>query len=157
MHCPLSKLPDQVLLRFWSKVRVTPHCWEWTAKSRVSGYGIFTVRQGRQALAHRFAYEIFHGAPPSPGLVVRHKCDNALCVNPDHLELGTHAENMRDKVLRGRQSRGEKSPSAKLTEGQVREIRSAPPGMGRSMARKFGISESHASMIRNGHAWKHVA
>jgi hypothetical protein len=136
---------------------VTPHCWEWQARAEINGYGTFTVRSGVQRLVHRLAYEIHAGEPPPKGLVVRHRCDNPKCVNPDHLELGTHAENMRDKVSRGRQVRGERSPSAKLTEDQVREIRSAPEGQGRTLARKFGISNTQVSKIKNGHAWQHVA
>lgn len=157
MHSPLSKHPEKVLLRFWAKVRITPHCWTWEAKSNINGYGAFQVGTGVKRLAHRFAYEIHHGEPPPAGLVVRHRCDNIKCVNPDHLELGTHADNMRDKVLRGRSARGEASASAKLTEDQVRLIRSAPDGQGRTMAREFGVSEGQISLIRNRHAWQHVA
>ncbi|KJK11726.1 hypothetical protein UB48_26925, partial [Pseudomonas sp. 2(2015)] len=81
---------------------VTPHCWDWQAKSRIGDYGVFTVRAGVQRLAHRLSYEIHYGEAPPGRMVVRHRCDNPLCVNPDHLELGTHADNMRDKVRRGR-------------------------------------------------------
>ncbi|WP_156160261.1 HNH endonuclease signature motif containing protein, partial [Pseudomonas sp. 2(2015)] len=102
MDLPLSKLPPEVLPRFWSKITVTPHCWDWQAKSRIGDYGVFTVRAGVQRLAHRLSYEIHYGEAPPGRMVVRHRCDNPLCVNPDHLELGTHADNMRDKVRRGR-------------------------------------------------------
>ena len=157
MHIPLSKFPEQLELRFWSKIVITPHCWEWQPRSRINGYGIFTIRAGEQKLAHRLSYEMHFGEVPAKGLVVRHRCDNPLCVNPDHLMLGTPADNMRDKVARGRQSRGQDSPNAKLTEADVREIRSAPDGQGRAMARKFGISYGTVSSIRNRHTWKHVA
>ena len=151
MNLPLSKLGDQVLLRFWSKVRVTPHCWEWQAGLHPYGYGVFTVGTGDQRLAHRFSYEVMHGGPIPKGLVVRHRCDNPPCVNPAHLELGTHADNMRDKVARGRQRRG--PAMSKLTIEQVRTIRAAPDGTVARLARGFGITPQTASRIRNGHSW----
>lgn len=158
MHHPLSKLPEKTLLRFWSKVDVTPGCWLWTpTRALINGYGMFTVRAGVQRLAHRLSYELHYGEVPPKGMHVRHRCDEPLCVNPDHLLLGTPADNMRDKVMRGRQARGESSPMAKLTDADVREIRAAPDGQGRALARKFGVAFTTVSKIRNGHSWKHVA
>lgn len=86
--------------RFWSKTQYSPGCWEWTANALKSGYGRFKL-DGKQMYAHRVAYELMVGLIP-PGVKVRHKCDNPPCVNPDHLELGTHADNMRDRDERGR-------------------------------------------------------
>ncbi len=95
--------------RFEAKVRVTPGCWLWTASAKPGGYGQILV--GRvPAYAHRVSYELYVGEIPE-GMVVRHKCDVRLCVNPDHLELGTQADNVMDCIKRGR--RGEHASSRK--------------------------------------------
>jgi hypothetical protein len=78
-------------------------CWEWPGDRHARGYGVighgYVTRT--RLLAHRVSYEIFHG-PISDNLVVRHRCDNPPCVHPDHLEVGTQADNLRDMRERGR-------------------------------------------------------
>ncbi|MFJ9387747.1 HNH endonuclease signature motif containing protein [Nocardioides sp. NPDC101246] len=86
--------------RFWSKVAKTETCWIWSAYRDEKGYGSFGWN-GKLIKAHRAAYELTFGPIPS-GAHVLHSCDNPSCVNPDHLSLGTHTENMRQKVARGR-------------------------------------------------------
>lgn len=93
-------LPD----RFWAKVdrRGDDECWEWRGgKQGRPGfdYGRYYL-DGKTVPAHRYMYENVHG--PATGLVVRHRCDNPPCVNPGHLQLGTHKDNTRDCVERGR-------------------------------------------------------
>jgi hypothetical protein len=87
------------LQRFWAKVAVGPGCWEWTAGTQY-GYGRF-VLGGRTFKAHRLSYEISVGVIPD-GLKVLHHCDNPPCVNPAHLFVGTHADNVRDREAKGR-------------------------------------------------------
>jgi hypothetical protein len=83
--------------RFWSKVLITPGCWFWTGVTN-GAYGRFRIGKKR-VYAHIYSYELHHGPVP-PGLEVRHRCHQPLCVNPWHLIAGTHAQNMADLAER---------------------------------------------------------
>lgn len=97
-------------------------CWEWIGSKKSFGYGQITI-QYRNYSAHRVAYELYHGITLNSNQHILHSCDNPSCVNPNHLHIGTHADNMREKVERKRHPRGETNGSHKLTEEQVRVIR----------------------------------
>lgn len=79
-------------------------CWEWSKSRNREKYGVIP-HGGKHLRAHRATYELANGTKIPKGLVIRHKCDNPPCVNPKHLELGTHADNVRDRVARGRSYR----------------------------------------------------
>ena len=89
---------ERIIQREW--VITAAGCWEWQGATVAAGYGCVRVH-GKLYLNHRVSYEYHHGPIPE-GLIVRHTCDNPPCFNPDHLLVGTHADNARDKVERGR-------------------------------------------------------
>lgn len=100
----INPVDHSVAERFVSHVVVSGGCWIWTAARDSSGYGVVRVA-GRQERAHRLSWMVFRGPIPS-GACVCHTCDNPQCVNPDHLWVGTHQDNMDDKVRKGRVPRG---------------------------------------------------
>lgn len=154
--------------RFWNKVnkasgrygidgKFPTECWEWIAYTE-NGYG--RIRDGRkQYFAHRISMKI-HVGDFSDHLCVLHKCDNRLCIRPDHLFLGTRADNGLDMKLKKRSKgmRGTKHPMAKITEDDVKEIRRlAAIGIIHSeIARIFNICRPNVGHILSGRIWKHV-
>lgn len=131
-------------------------CWEWQKVLTVWGYGVVCFHHKRYA-AHRVSFELHYGPIPA-GLQALHKCDNPPCCNPNHLFLGTDADNVADKVSKGRQARGVHAPSAKLTEADVIAIRTlGNSGMQtREIARQYGRSESTIGRIVRGQGWTHL-
>jgi len=132
-------------------------CWEWQAAKHTSGYATFTIN-GKKVLAHRASYEMHKGVIPE-GLMVRHKCDNRMCVNPEHLELGTHQQNMQDMTSRNRQAKGERQGSSRLTEAQVYEIhrlRAERKISASWLALEFKVSKGMIIHILQGRKWAHV-
>lgn len=149
--------PDLIAARFWSKVdrRGPDECWPWLAAVSSKGYGRFwDPCSGLNMRTNRFAWEQAHGQIPT-GLQVLHRCDNPTCVNPRHLFLGTNDDNVRDKVEKGRQIRGERNGKSVLREWQVAMIRESPLS-GRVLARQFGVARTTIRLIRRGHTWRHV-
>ncbi len=142
--------------RFWSKGRQLPNgCLEWTAAKDDWGYGRFALN-GRNTRAMRVAWELTNGPIPS-GLCICHKCDNPACINPDHLFLGTNADNVADMVQKGRNSSqvGTLNPRNKLTEDQVREIRASPMGLS-EIGRLYGVTPQTIFGIRRRKIWRHI-
>src|SRR3990167_5188889 len=151
--------------RFFYKTRTLPNgCLDWiAAKNGAYGYGRFHLKK-HAMLAHRVSWVISNG-PIQPGLSVLHKCDRPSCVNPNHLFLGTQAENMADMISKGRIGRrdgsglcGENHPFAKINNKIVRKIREARSSgiKYKFLSDKFGLSISQLCQISNGNAWKGV-
>lgn len=140
--------------RFMAKVDRSGCCWEWTAMMSTRGYGRIKIN-GRRVSAHRVSWTI-HNGPIPEGLWVLHRCDNRRCVNPEHLFLGTHEENMRDMREKGRASSGEARYNAKLTESDVAEIRRlrAEGSRLRPLAERFGVTVQVVSSIALGRKWR---
>jgi len=131
-------------------------CWEWGAAVTGSGYGGIKIN-GKMVGAHVAAYELFIGSVPE-GLEIGHKCDNPLCVNPEHLEAITHQENMRQQKERDRHARGSRNVFAKLTEASVIEIKRLLDAdvSGKDVAELFNVQPSAVSKIKLGKTWRHV-
>jgi hypothetical protein len=133
-------------------------CWLWTgAKSGRNDkykHGTIGVASRKSQLAHRVAWQLYRGEIP-PGMQVLHRCDNPLCVNPDHLFLGTHADNMADMKAKRRSTFGERSAKTKFTEDMVRYIlNSTEPNT--VLAIRFSVNQASISNIRHRKHWRHI-
>ncbi len=148
-------IPDEE--RFWSKVGTRGDgCWEWIAARNDDGYGHFRTTQARYANAHRFSYGLHFGAIPA-GMCVMHACDNRGCVNPLHLKLGSHLDNMRDCAAKKRSTWGARSGKAKLTEEQALEIRALKgQRTAAEIAPLYKVAKRTISDIWEGESWIHL-
>lgn len=144
--------------RFLAKISVDPGtgCWLWKGQIDSDGYALMHVgRKSRRA--HRLAWTLFRGEI-SEGLLACHNCDIRFCVNPDHLFLGTHAENSADMMRKGRQRAGEKNPTARLKREQVTMIRGliASGETLTAIAKRVGLTVAAIRHIKVGRTWARV-
>jgi hypothetical protein len=149
---------------FWSLVDKTELCWNYTGHLNPQGYGVYHANR-RQYRAHRWAWLSTVGEIPD-GLVVMHTCDNPRCVRVSHLRLGTRTDNHRDMTTKQRIAHGERHGAAKLTAGQVAEIRARcrpgrcggntrlpQPNSIRALAAEFGVDGSTIKRAITGRTW----
>lgn len=150
--------------RFWPKVMKPMDwsaCWTWQGATKRRGYGQFKVFSYTTASAHRLSYALYYGVNPGE-LHVCHRCDNPACVNPAHLFLGTNADNVADKVAKGRavgrDQRGERNSAAKLSARAVHEIKAliAAGHKNTRIAARYGVTHQLISRIRRGRSWAEV-
>ena len=144
-------------------------CIEFTGRRRYDGYGVYSSSPYKDKYAHRVAWEQAYGKIPE-GMFVCHKCDNRICINVQHLFLGTQKDNILDMMNKNRHARlsGEKHGMNKYSEDLVKlliELRQSLPlpkknGHGgvttKAIAEMVGIPRTTASAIVNGYNWKHL-
>lgn len=143
---------------FLSKVAVeSDGCWIWQGARHGNGYGAFRIER-RQYGAHQASWILFKGPIPR-GQIVCHSCDTPLCVNPDHLFIGTHLDNVRDMFEKGRENKAKGSACASiLTEELVLELREIHRKTGQTFAsigRKYGLNPATVRAAIRGVNWKH--
>lgn len=169
MHCNKGAFVSHVrwcgfdyAAHFWGSVQKGPGCWLWTASKRWDGYGRYNVQPGkRQLTAHRYSWELANGPIPE-GMGVLHKCDTPACVNPDHLFLGSHKENMRDAYAKRRHAHGDRATRRKLSEADVADILRNPPTTGKhgnvkEYAARYRVNPGAIHAILKRRYWKFVA
>lgn len=163
--------------RFWQKIDSSDSsaCWDWRGalnsrskgdkRNRTPGqlYGVIRLKSQidgklKEFRAHRVAWELHNTISIPLGILICHKCDRPICCNPYHLYLGTHQQNMKDMVERGRSTRGERNHSSRLTADQVREIRYKRM-LGytfKRLAEEYSVHLSTIAYVCDGTSWKHV-
>lgn len=134
-------------VRFWSKVDKTHGCWNWTAARSSSGYGTF-ISKGKSYTAHRYAWLETHGYLPSSDVFLCHSCDNKLCVNPEHIHLGTRSDNARDMWARKRGPRRHRVVPVKDYEKIKSRLDSGE--LQKDIAREYGVTQVCISQIARG-------
>ena len=158
---PMIKNATPMVVRLFARVDIDNDsgCWNWRGHKTGDGYGVLNIDR-KLVRTHRISYEIHFGPIPE-GMQVCHKCDNRACANPDHFFLGTNADNMADKVAKGRQSsaggaKGITHPLSKLTDEDIIAIRAAKGVSQRRLAAQFGVSQVNICFILSGRAWAHI-
>ncbi len=166
-RCIKRRQPCSLVVRLWSRVDMDAGpdgCWLWRGSVNAGGYGQIrrepggNVVRGVKTTVHRVAWELTRGPIPD-GMHVCHVCDNPRCVNPSHLWLGTHAENLRDMKVKGRAARGDRSGTARLDSRQVQLIKRLM-FLGQCSAAEIAtllrMSPAAIDAIRNQKTWSHI-
>lgn len=153
---------EKTIRKFWSRVRIdNPNkCWEWTGTKTKAGYGCIWIggRKGNNRRAHRVSWEIANSQSVPNQLYVLHHCDNPICVNPDHLFLGTQKDNSDDMRSKGRAvyPHDETHPFAKLNWIKVKEIREKYSNgiFQKQIAKEYGVAQTTIWQVLHHKTWK---
>lgn len=152
----IGGIPDRVV----NKITLSHNgCWEWNGATNSYGYGVVGVgrRSEGTAKVHRYVWEHFNGQIPD-GLHVLHRCDNPPCCNPDHLFLGNDADNVADKISKGRQPRGSDFSRSNLVDRNIRQMFELQEQgwLQREISEYYGISRRNVGHILSRTKWAHV-
>ena len=149
--------------RFWEKVDIVDgQCWDWLGSIDADGYGWFSCK-GKTIMSHRYSAILKYAE--IDGMMVRHTCDRRICVNPEHLILGTAQDNSNDMKERGRQAGGEKQHQANLTDEQAREVLSKYAtaktegktyGVLERIAKEYNVPKQAIYRITSRQTYKHL-
>jgi hypothetical protein len=147
-------------VRFWSLATLTAdatRCWLWGHTTTKAGYGQVQIAHSRH-YAHRIAWQLANGRPANASLEILHSCDTPQCVNPEHLQEGTHADNLNEASARDRMQKGADRHNTSLTDETVREIRQALANgkTGQWVSQTYNIAPMTVSKIKHRQTWKHV-
>ena len=149
------KCPNLESIKFHNEKDL--YCWEWQKGRDREAYG--SIKRDRKTYrTHRKSYEVFIGEIPK-GIQVNHKCDNKICCNPNHLFIGTHKDNMKDRNNKNRTAKGEDNGRAKLTENEVINIRKlwkSTRYTQKELSARFNVSAMNVCTIVNNKTWKHI-
>lgn len=162
-------IDDSLVKRFWSKVnkKTENECWEWigTVRNKRSGYGhIRLTKQRKTVYASRLSLSIYEKLNdiPNSNILCCHKCDNPICVNPNHLFWGSHLNNVQDMIKKNRRviscSKGENNGFSKLKEDEIREIKKLinEGYNNKEIAKVYNVTHSNISSIKLNKTWKHL-
>lgn len=139
------------------RISIEGECWRWIGSISTDGYAKCFSKEhtGKKSVKVSRYLETLLKGPISPGIVIRHKCLNKDCINPDHLERGTSKQNAEDRNRDGTALKGSKNHKAKLTDTQVLEIRSSDLSIV-ELVERYGISKPQVHSIRRGKSWRHL-
>ena len=157
-HKPMPIMTETEIKKFQLYIKKEDKCWFWTHSTNRLGYGFFFLRCNTY-LAHRVAFFLHNALDPAEHDVL-HTCDTPTCVNPDHLFLGTHLDNMTDMIVKGRDKHefGEARSSSKLTDDIIRDLRSRLLFWGcvTTWAKEFSVNKTTISKALRKQKWKHI-
>ena len=128
-------------------------CFIWDLSVDKTGYAR-TTNNGKTVVGHRLAYKLAYGDIPE-GIFVCHRCDIPSCINPQHLFLGAHSENMKDMVTKKRSAKHERHSQSKLNSEKVKSIRNSNKNVSQ-ISREFGVHRSTIRDVLDEITWKGI-
>lgn len=153
-RCGSLWVTEPLAEKFNRFTRRTDGCWLWVGTRDNWGYGLVRYEGRSTFKAHRASW-LLHRGPLTPGMWVLHSCDNPACVNPEHLRLGNHQQNIDDMVSRRRHAHGTRGAKAKVTDADVLAIRASTESA-KALAARYSVSPAAIYSILRRKSWKHL-